>query len=98
MPDRQWISSRLRQRVAILLLCAAILLVCVEAGLRWRFGLGRPLLIYLDDSYGYAYRPAQDLKRFGNRVYYNHEGLRSEELQSIPEEVRERILCVGDSV
>jgi lysophospholipase L1-like esterase len=80
------------------LLCAAILLVCVETGLRWRFGLGRPLLIYLDDSYGYAYRPAQDLKRFGNRVYYNHEGLRSEELQSIPEEVHERILCVGDSV
>jgi lysophospholipase L1-like esterase len=98
MSNRQSISSRFHQRAAIVLLCAAILLVCVEAGLRWRFGLGRPLLIYLDESYGYAYRPAQDLKRFGNRVYYNHEGLRSEELQPIPGGVHERILCVGDSI
>lgn len=62
--------------------------------MRWRFGLGSPPLVYLDDSYGYAFKPSQNLHRFGKRVYYSREGLRSEELK----DGVVRVLCVGDSV
>jgi lysophospholipase L1-like esterase len=98
MSSGQCIFSRFGQRTVTVLLCTVLLLVCVEAVLRWRFGLGRPLLVYLDESYGYAYRPGQDLTRFGNRVYYNLEGLRSEEIQPIADAIHGRILCVGDSI
>jgi len=76
------------------LLFLVIALIGVEWFLRWRFGLGNPPLVYLDDSYGYAFRPSQDLRRFGKRVYYSKEGLRSEELR----EGAVRVLCVGDSI
>ncbi len=67
--------------------------VATEVVLRAAFGLGSPPLVYRDTRYGYAFVPRQSLKRFGHRIYYNVEGLRSEELDRRP-----RILCVGDSV
>jgi lysophospholipase L1-like esterase len=78
--------------VCIVVLCSSV--SGVEWFLRWQFGFGNPPLVYLNDSYGYAFRPSQDLRRFGKRVYYSKEGLRSEELR----EGAVKVLCVGDSV
>lgn len=60
-------------------------------------GLGRPLL-YEKTSYGYRVVPGQSLNRFGNRIYYNEQGLRSEMIAPRPPPHTLRILCVGDSI
>lgn len=61
------------------------------------YGLHTPLL-YETTEYGYRVVPNQSIKRFGNRVFYNAYGLRSEPIESTPAEGVLRILCIGDSV
>jgi hypothetical protein len=73
-----------------------VLIVVAEAGAR-RFGLGRPLL-YERTGYGYRVVPNQSLQRFGNRVFYNAQGMRSETISDLPPEGTFRVLCIGDSV
>ena len=62
-----------------------------------RLGLHTPVL-YETTAYGYRVVPDQNLRRFGNRVYYNALGLRSEPCSNLPPAGSKRILCVGDSV
>lgn len=81
-----------------LLAAAVVLLAGVEVGLRAFLGLGSPPLSHADPDYGYAFNPNQDLTRFGNRVFYNEHGLRSEPLPRVKPEGEFRVLCIGDSV
>lgn len=77
---------------------SVVLVVLVGAELALRaLGLHTPLL-YETTSYGYRVRPNQDLRRFGNRVFVNSHGLRSESISPLPAEGEIRVLCVGDSI
>ena len=57
-------------------------------------GFGQIPTYYVSLDYEYAMNPNQDLKRFGNRIFINSLGMRSEELR--PDAVK--ILKFGDSV
>ena len=81
-------------RFIIHLVSGLLLIGCAEAFLRTHFGLGHPPLVYANKNFSYAFRANQSTFRFGHRITYNAEGLRSEPLQS----GAERVLCVGDSV
>ena len=72
------------------------LIATAEFGTRV-LGLHRPVL-YEATAYGYRVVPDQDLRRFGNHVFYNHFGMRSEPATPRPAADVLRILCVGDSV
>lgn len=85
-----------RRRLAILAAVIAGSLVVVE-GTGRALGLHRPLL-YEVTSYGYRVAPDQDLRRFGNRIFYNRQGLRSEPMAERPQPDVARILCIGDSI
>lgn len=74
------------------------LFAAAEIGFRIFLGLGSPPLSYADPDYGYAFRPNQNLRRFGRRVFYNEQGLRSEPLPALKPPGELRVLCVGDSV
>jgi len=74
------------------------LFAATEVGFRIFLGLGSPPLAYADPDYGYAFKPNQNLKRFGRRVFYNEQGLRSEPLPAVKPPGELRVLCVGDSV
>jgi hypothetical protein len=71
-----------------------VLVLLIEAVLRFAFGFGELPLYYSSMQYEYALTPGQDLFRFGNRFYINKHGMRSEPLGD--DEVR--ILKFGDSV
>jgi lysophospholipase L1-like esterase len=60
-------------------------------------GIDRPV-IYEKTTYGYRVAPNQDLRRFGNRSFYNAEGLRSELMNPLVAPGTLRVLCLGDSV
>lgn len=74
------------------------LLVSAEVGARVGLGLGDPLLYETGPDYSYRVAPDQDLQRFGNRVFYNGEGLRSGPIDPQPSSGTTRILCIGDSI
>ena len=76
---------------------ALAITLAVECALRIFCGLGHPPLVYADSRFGYALAPNQSCVRFGHRVFYNAEGLRSEKLRPLTGAAY-RILCVGDSV
>lgn len=77
---------------------ALALFISAELGARFGLGLGDPLLYETGPDYGYRVVPNQDLQRFGNRVFYNAEGLRSGPIKSQPPSGTIRVLCVGDSI
>lgn len=87
-----------RAKIPLALLLTGVLLTGAEVFLRALWGLGNPPLSYADPDYGYAFRPNQNLRRFGNRVFYNEHGLRSEPLRAAQPKGWLRVLCVGDSV
>jgi lysophospholipase L1-like esterase len=60
-------------------------------------GLHTPIL-YQVTSYGYRIAPDQNIRRFGHRVFINHQGLRNEPIASLPTAGTLRILCLGDSI
>jgi len=67
----------------------------IEIMLRVFLGLGYPPLTQHDPDVGYYFKGNQDLKRFGNRIFYNNYHQRSENLLDNP---AYRILMIGDSV
>ena len=72
------------------------LLAAGEAFARFGLGLGTPPLSVADPRYEYMFKPNQDVKRFGNRVFINEYGMRSDRL---PESDETRVILVfGDSV
>ena len=72
--------------------------VAVELLLRLVFGLGNPALFEKSPEYGYRFKPSQNIRRFGNRIYFNDKGLRSEEIDKLADVGTIRILCIGDSI
>lgn len=82
-----------------LVAAATVLLIAVvgaELFCRSR-GLHAPLL-YERTAYGYRVKPGQQLRRFGNRLAYNRFGMRSDDIDDVPQPGVVRILCIGDSV
>lgn len=77
---------------------ALLSLVSMEFAARFIFGLGNPPVYQFDPDYGYRPAPNQDIRRFGNRIFYNAQGLRSEPITKRPAPRTIRILCVGDSI
>ncbi len=79
---------------------AAFVLVLLLAGgevfARLVFGLGTPPLTVRGDAYEYMFRPNQDVERFGNQVFINEYGMRSEPLPDAG--AKKVILVLGDSV
>lgn len=67
--------------------------ILLEVGLRW-FGFGKIPTYYVSTKYEYALNPNQNLKRFGNRLYINSQGMRSDELRNNTI----KILKFGDSI
>jgi lysophospholipase L1-like esterase len=102
-----WISLRRfvftgivnRSRDTRILLWGALLIAVLAAGeLAGRaLGLHTPML-YQVTSYGYRVAPDQDIRRFGHRVFINHQGLRNEPITALPAAGTLRILCLGDSI
>lgn len=102
-----WISLRralfagmatriLGRRLAVWLAFTLGLLLTGELAGR-ALGLHTPVL-YEVASYGYRVQPDQELRRFGNRIFYNAYGMRSESVAPKPALGKLRILCVGDSI
>ena len=77
-------------------LALLILVVAAELLGRW-LGLHHPVL-FERTEYGYRVKPNQDILRFGNRVFFNDLGLRSESTPASPSPGTIRVLCIGDSV
>lgn len=73
-------------------------LVLVELGLRWRFGLGTPVLYCADPQIGYVLAPNQRLRRFGNQIVVNQFSMRSAAIAPLRPAHRLRVLLLGDSV
>ncbi|MBN1871715.1 MAG: hypothetical protein JW800_03990 [Candidatus Omnitrophica bacterium] len=82
-------------RIFILLILGFI---SAELIVRLVFGLGNPPIFERSDEYGYRLIPSQNIRRFGNRVFYNAQGLRSEPIAEEPQADTVRILCIGDSI
>jgi hypothetical protein len=91
------IKGALARRAAIVAL-AAVFIGVTELGLRVGLGFANPPLVKVDSEVGYLFKANQNVKRFGNRVIYNQNGLRSEPNQEWPAPGCTRILCVGDSI
>ncbi len=68
-------------------------LLVLEAALRF-IGFGSIPLYYSSAQFEYALKPNQDINRFGNQIYINKEGMRSDELDANSN----KILKFGDSV
>lgn len=84
------------RRWAVIGVIVAAVGITGEVALRMATGLGRPALSYADPDFGYAFKADQDLTRFGRRIRYNAQGMRSEDLAAMGN--RKRVLCIGDSV
>lgn len=74
------------------------LLLVLEAGLRWIFGFGNPLLYLADPEMGYLLAPNQRTKRFGNRIAINEYSMRSPTITETRPPSTLRVLLLGDSV
>ena len=74
------------------------LLFVLEAGLRWLFGFGNPLLYLADQDMGYLLAPNQRTKRLGNRIAINEYSMRSPTITKTRPPSTLRVLLVGDSV
>jgi lysophospholipase L1-like esterase len=90
--------KKLREPLKQLSIFIGTLLVFGEVSARFFVGLGNPPLYQSSDAYGYRHIPNQNIRRFGNRVFYNAEGLRSEPTTTYPALGTIRILCIGDSI
>jgi hypothetical protein len=81
-----------------IIISLAVLLVLAELVARFFFGLGNPPLFEASLDYGYKFIPNQDIRRFGNRIFFNAQGLRSEPITFGPTAGTLRVLCIGDSM
>lgn len=77
---------------------AVLVLLGVEAGLRWGVGLGEPPLARLDDQSEYELVRDASYSRWGNRIEINAAGMRAPPLSVPQPENERRILLIGDSV
>lgn len=71
-----------------------LLLVALEMTLRLVWGFGKMPLYAASDEWEYMTLPNQSGRRLGNKFYFNHFGMRSEEVDS----TKKHVLGLGDSV
>jgi hypothetical protein len=74
------------------------LFVLLEAGLKWRFGFGNPLLYLADEQIGYLIAPNQRTRRNGKLIEINQYSMRSAAMEKVPAAETLRILVIGDSI
>ena len=74
------------------------LFMVTEFASRFILGLGNPVLSVAHPTIEYMFAPNQDVRRFGNRIYINNYGMRSESLQPQKDKNEFRIMIFGDSV
>lgn len=75
-----------------------LLIALSEASLRYVLGLGHPVLITPDAACDYIMKPDQRVSRFFAMTRINHEGMRSEEVNTARKQGNLRILFLGDSI
>jgi hypothetical protein len=80
------------------LLCAAVLLILAEVGLRLVFGLGHVVVYQADRDCGYVVKPNQDLTRFFCRNQVNSYSMRSAPVQTPKPPGEFRVMFIGDSI
>ena len=90
--------KEISQKIKWLFITGVLLLVSAEISARYVLGLGDPPLYEASPVYGYRAKPNQDVRRFGNRIFYNAQGLRSEPIATLPKPGTIRVLCIGDSI
>ncbi|MEM9543395.1 MAG: SGNH/GDSL hydrolase family protein [Cyanobacteria bacterium P01_E01_bin.42] len=83
---------------ARLIWIAFAIILFLEGGLRFKLGLGNPVLSQADADMGYRFQPNQNITRFGNKVIYNQYSQRSDRIASPKPKNTLRILAIGDSV
>ncbi len=86
------------RKVANALAVLSLLLVCGELFARYYLGLGTPALIEKHPSIEYVSSPNQDVSRFGNRIFINEFGMRSDPLLETVADSHTRVMVFGDSV
>jgi lysophospholipase L1-like esterase len=90
--------KKVTQKIKCISIVGVALAISAEIAARTVWGLGQPVLYESSQAYGYRPLPNQDILRFGNRIFYNAEGLRSEPISTNPRPGTIRVLCVGDSI
>lgn len=73
-------------------------IISLELTLRFKYGLGNPALMIVDEQIGYRFKPNQEVTRFGKRMAYNEYSQRSESFSIEKPKDKLRILMIGDSV
>jgi hypothetical protein len=84
--------------LSIILGVILVATVILEAILRFRFGLGNPLLYQADAEIGYLLASNQKTRRDGNRIEINQYSLRNESITDTPTTGVTRVLLLGDSI
>lgn len=85
-----------KTRLAVISVFAVLILG--EAFARIVLGLGSPPLSITHEKIEYMMAPAQDVRRFGNRVLVNAFGMRNENIHHDKQQGEFRVLAFGDSV
>ncbi len=73
-------------------------LVLTELASRFILGLGNPVLSVKHPTIEYMFVPDQEVRRFGNRIYINNYGMRSDSFEPQKDSNELRIMIFGDSV
>tara|TARA_A100001011_G_C14100397_1_gene752549 strand:- start:20 stop:943 length:924 start_codon:yes stop_codon:yes gene_type:complete len=79
----------------VLLIFSLSLLKILDLILQKKYGLGTPLIYKYSNVVGYIIEPNQKLRRLGNKIIINQEGMRSDNWK---EDSPNNILFFGDSV
>lgn len=89
--------SFLNKRVIVLIMIVTTI-IFGEIVARFFLGLGTPPLSITHPSIEYMYKPNQEVQRFGNLMFINKYGMRSENFSKKKADNEFRILVFGDSV
>lgn len=90
--------KEINKKIKLLFITCIMIVLPAEISSRLFLGLGDPMLFESSPVYGYRPLPNQNIRRIGNRIFYNAQGLRSEPISTYPKPGTIRILCIGDSI
>ena len=84
--------------IAIALGVIFLLTLIVELALRWKVGLGKPLIYLADEEIGYVLAPNQQVRRRGNAIRINAYSMRGDDIEKGRSPSTFRLFLVGDSI
>lgn len=84
--------------IAIALSVIVLALLIMELALRWRVGLGKPLIYLADKDMGYVLAPNQQVRRKGNTIRVNAFSMRGDDIEKGRSPSTFRMFLVGDSI